>query len=53
MKSRVIANKEYDSGVSQPRTQVLNLRSYLAWIETLVSAGNVTRHILADLLNCF
>jgi hypothetical protein len=38
---------------AQPRTQVLILRSYLAWIETLVSAGHVTRHILADLLICF
>jgi hypothetical protein len=37
----------------QLRTHVLNLRSYLAWIETLVSAGHVTRHILADLLNWF
>ena len=26
---------------SQPRTQVLNVRSYLAWNETLVSAGHV------------
>jgi hypothetical protein len=37
----------------QPRTQVLNLRSYLAWIQSLVSAGHVTHHVLANLLNCF
>jgi hypothetical protein len=32
----------------QARTQALNL---LAWVETLVSAGHATRHILVDLVD--